>query len=665
LPGPGGSGNPGAAGTPVPARTGRKGPGNCSKPDIAVDINGVVHLTYTDSHGSSGDDYTHPDIMYAYKSAADFVIQLIYRGYRNNSSSGSWGADYFSKGSNIAVNTNGDYFIIAHRHNIWRWPSGTDNTYYIMVNSNLGNGSVSNYGTDIFATYDMAFNGNAVLALYKQTTYKVSELTISGTDIGFSNTFDVLATSVSSLAGNDTVIAIGGISGTKLYTRHNNLEQVYDDIEVKNTTVSVVEINGVFYSVFTDNTDGKIKIREVAEPLSLTRFWFNAQTGPAVIDGQAGTIDIEVVNGTDLTNLIASFTSTSDVSEVTIGLENQTSGVTVNDFSSVVTYILNDGLATRNWLITVSEEPDIYNITTGSSPVEGGTTSGSGNYIEGDTVTVTASPNEGFAFVNWTEDGLPVSTDAEYSFTAEAERDLVAIFIIQHTITILTEGLGSVEVDNELYTGIVTVHEGTIVSLNAVAGSEYHFTGWSGDLTSTANPATDTIDGDKVITANFAINQYTVTIQSEGTGSVEVNDVAYTNEITVNSGTVLNLEAIAGPEYHFTGWSGDLTSTANPVSLTMDSNKNVTVNFALASGLYPDQLVNIEVFPNPFTDELHIRHQGTLKRIVVADIAGQTVLEVPVADSEKIHTNNLKKGIYFVTIELMNGDSMVQKVVKQ
>ncbi|MFO7657870.1 MAG: hypothetical protein R6W78_12455, partial [Bacteroidales bacterium] len=168
------------------------GTGKCSKPDIAVDINGVVHLTYTDSHGSSGDNYTHPDIMYAYKSAADFVIQLIYRGYRDYSSSGSWGADYFSKGSNIAVNNNGDYFIIAHRHNIWRWSFGTDNTYYIMINSNLGNGSVSNYGTDIFATYDMAFNGNTVLALYKQTTYKVSELTISGTDIGFSNTFDVL-----------------------------------------------------------------------------------------------------------------------------------------------------------------------------------------------------------------------------------------------------------------------------------------------------------------------------------------------------------------------------------------------------------------------------------------------------------------------------------------
>ncbi len=65
------------------------GTGKCSMPDIGVDDNGGVHLTYTDSHGSSGDDYTHPDIMYAKKADADFAIQLIYRGYRDYSSSGS------------------------------------------------------------------------------------------------------------------------------------------------------------------------------------------------------------------------------------------------------------------------------------------------------------------------------------------------------------------------------------------------------------------------------------------------------------------------------------------------------------------------------------------------------------------------------------------------
>ena len=42
-----------------------------------------------------------------------------------------------------------------------------------------------------------------------------------------------------------------------------------------------------------------------------------------------------------------------------------------------------------------------YTITTVSSPVEGGTTIGSGMYYENDVFTITAVPNEGYHFVKW------------------------------------------------------------------------------------------------------------------------------------------------------------------------------------------------------------------------------------------------------------------------
>jgi hypothetical protein len=52
----------------------------------------------------------------------------------------------------------------------------------------------------------------------------------------------------------------------------------------------------------------------------------------------------------------------------------------------------------------------------------------SGNFNYGETCTVTATPDEGYHFVNWTENGTEVSSEASYSFTVTGDRDLVANF---------------------------------------------------------------------------------------------------------------------------------------------------------------------------------------------------------------------------------------------
>ena len=78
-----------------------------------------------------------------------------------------------------------------------------------------------------------------------------------------------------------------------------------------------------------------------------------------------------------------------------------------------------------------------YTIVVGAEPDELGTVTGGGTYNEGETCTVTATPVEGATFVNWTEDGTVVSTAAEYTFTVNADRYLVANFN--------TEGVGEAE----------------------------------------------------------------------------------------------------------------------------------------------------------------------------------------------------------------------------
>ena len=87
-------------------------------------------------------------------------------------------------------------------------------------------------------------------------------------------------------------------------------------------------------------------------------FSFPEETGPATIDTSTHTIDIEVGWETDVTVLIAYFT-TSPLSTVDIGGVPQTSGVTVNNFSGgAVTYTVTaeDGITTQDWLITVTQQ---------------------------------------------------------------------------------------------------------------------------------------------------------------------------------------------------------------------------------------------------------------------------------------------------------------------
>ena len=74
-----------------------------------------------------------------------------------------------------------------------------------------------------------------------------------------------------------------------------------------------------------------------------------------------------------------------------------------------------------------------YTINATANPMEGGIVSGGNVYIEGVVCTLTATPAAGYTFVNWTENGEIVSTDAIYSFTVTDNRTLIANFTQNQT----------------------------------------------------------------------------------------------------------------------------------------------------------------------------------------------------------------------------------------
>lgn len=69
-----------------------------------------------------------------------------------------------------------------------------------------------------------------------------------------------------------------------------------------------------------------------------------------------------------------------------------------------------------------------HTIAVSANPAEAGTVTGGGEFEETDEITVKAVANDGYEFVNWTENEVEVSTDAEYTFEVLADRNLVANF---------------------------------------------------------------------------------------------------------------------------------------------------------------------------------------------------------------------------------------------
>lgn len=69
---------------------------------------------------------------------------------------------------------------------------------------------------------------------------------------------------------------------------------------------------------------------------------------------------------------------------------------------------------------------------------QGGTVSGGGSFEIGASVTVVATPANGFDFVRWAYNGTneTASTSASYTFTVNKQTDLVAIFEVHHNDTI-------------------------------------------------------------------------------------------------------------------------------------------------------------------------------------------------------------------------------------
>lgn len=190
------------------------------------------------------------------------------------------------------------------------------------------------------------------------------------------------------------------------------------------------------------------------------------------------------------------------------------------------------------------------------------------SYPSGATVQATALPTPGYGFDRWTSGTPGVNPTATLVVTAPLM--LTASFKPLRSVLFQTNGLGGITVTPSGTSFL----DGSTISVRAMPGANQIFAGWTGDRVATNPLVSITLTSNLTLRANFT-PVYSLSLSSVGGGTVISSPLSS----TWPSGSVATLSASPAAGYRFSGWSGALSGTQTPVSVSMTANKTITANF--------------------------------------------------------------------------------------
>jgi hypothetical protein len=235
-----------------------------------------------------------------------------------------------------------------------------------------------------------------------------------------------------------------------------------------------------------------------------------------------------------------------------------------------------------------------YTINASVNSTNGTAAASSNSVTEGQSVTLTATPMNGYRFVNWTKGGEVVSTDNPYTFVPTASGDYVANFEAIPVYNISTSVNGT---NGTATTSSNSVTEGQSVTLTATPNDGYRFVNWTKgtEVVSSANPYTFVPTASGEYMANFEVipvvtPQYTISVASSdnGFGSVAVLEFGTSVSGTVVAGTTLTLVATPIETCKFVKWTcnGQDIEGGATLEVTASENADYVAVFAVKESYY-------------------------------------------------------------------------------
>ena len=394
---------------------------------------------------------------------------------------------------------------------------------------------------------------------------------------------------------NSTGAPTGAIGGMFSYISQPWQPPMYGQDEMNNVLTEHRSIKRTLGGI---STDGNMKILDQynsnGQGLATYQFWLlfgdptltvrnmtpaNMNvTHASSMSSSATSFTVNATNGngalatlTRNNEIMGSATINNGTCNITFAAPGTTGTATLTVFGyNKITYIATiqiTGGGTQQYTVNVSANPNI-----------GGSVTGGGTYNQGQSCTVTATPNAGYTFTNWTENGNVVSTNRSYTFTVTANRTLVANFQAQpqnYTVTVSANPTNGGNV-----TGGGTYQQGQSCTVTATANTGYNFTNWTenGNVVSTQANYTFTVNSNRTLVANFTPQQYTITATAD-----PVNGGNVTGGGTFNYGNSCTLSATPAAGYTFVNWTknGTQVSTNATYTFTVTESAAYVAHFQL------------------------------------------------------------------------------------
>ena len=187
-----------------------------------------------------------------------------------------------------------------------------------------------------------------------------------------------------------------------------------------------------------------------------------------------------------------------------------------------------------------------------------------GQYTKGSSVTVTATPNEGYTFSGWS--GNSNSTEPSITLVMDGNISITASFtqiINKYTLQVLSTEGGSVDIEEEEY------EEGATVEITASAEENYQFINWTdsdGNIIGEDLIISITIDNNIQIQANFALVPENIEfLNPEITSGILSGEFAIDYQVTGDFTGVIS----KGVTLNDSIYTDDISE--NKISLTIDS----------------------------------------------------------------------------------------------
>ena len=305
-----------------------------------------------------------------------------------------------------------------------------------------------------------------------------------------------------------------------------------------------------------------------------------------------------------------------------------------------------------------------FNLQVTASDATMGTVTGGGSYYASD-VTITATPNPGHRFNNWScDDGSTVITTNPLVVHLVSDTVFIANFedVSGQTFTLQ---VSSANATMGTATGGGSYSGGTYQTITAVPSeNRYRFTHWStatGDSI-TDNPLTIYLTCDTAFVAHFTeLPQYYVVAASnnEEWGTVEGSGMYY-------EGEQATLTAVPAESYVFESWRDGNEDSPRIVTVTQDTVFEAIFAHDPTIGIDNVGTLDFTVSPNPTTGQLTVQlSQQEPYEIAVYDINGKALWNSKCENQvSEIDLGTLATGQYFLVVRTKDKQG-VKTIVKK